>query len=478
MERWGGQLLGLAVFLALARLLDRQAFGLVSLAGLYVTFVQLFVTQGLGTAIIQRSELRSAHLDAAFWMSMGAAVALAALTVGFREWIAGQLGDVAAADVLGVLAVTLPMAAASVVPSAILTREMRFKSLAVRSTIAAAAGGVVGVTAALWSAGVWALVAQQVVTMAVGVACLWTSVSWRPGNRATGEAFRELALFGAGVMGNNVLGFLSLRIDQVVIGRGLGTEALGVYAVAMRALTLGIEVVTGPAASVALPLFSRIQQDRTHLARVYVRSTTLICALGFPAFVGLALVAPRLVPVALGLKWQPAILPLQILCCAGVLRVVQTFVHSMFMALGRPVTYTLMFALLAGTNTVGSLLAVGGGVEAVAWAVAVAFGVTGVANFAVLGRYVGAGVSAIVRPLAPIAVACVGMAAVVVGVDLVLSGQLHDAAVLALQCVGGAVAYGAVLSVVSRSLWADLLKTAGSLRGKRVDLSANQEHTA
>jgi hypothetical protein len=149
----------------------------------------------------------------------------------------------------------------------------------------------------------------------------------------------------------------------------------------------------------------------------------------------------------------------------------------MFMALGRPVMYTLTFALLAGTNTIGSLLAVGGGVEAVAWAVAVGYGVTGVANFTILRRYVGVGVSDIVRPLTPVAVACVGMAAVIVGFNLVLPGHLHDAAVLALQCVGGAVVYAAVLSLVSRSLWMDLLETVGSLRGKQGDPSAIREHT-
>ena len=466
------QLLGLIIFLALARLLDRHAFGLVALAGVHIGFIQVFVTQGLGTAVIQRKDLTPAHLDAAFWMSMGAAAVLAALTVAFREVVATQLGDVAAADLLGALAMTLPMAAANLVPAAILARDMRFRALAVRSTIATAAGGIVGVTAALWNAGAWALVMQQLVSAAVGVAYLWVGVSWRPGTRATGQALKGLALFGAGMVGNNLLWFVSQRIDQAVIGRGLGVEALGVYAVAMRVLTLVIETLTTPTASVALPLFSRLQHERAHLARVYVRSTTLICALGFPVFVGLALVAQRLVPILLGLKWQPVILPLQILCGAGLLRVVQTFVHPTFMALGRPGTYTLTFALLAGTNTLGSLLASGHGIAAVGCAVITAYGVTGLANFVVLGRYVNAGLGSILRPLVPVAIACAGMGAVVAGVDLAFEDMVHDAVTLTVECITGSMTYALLLARLAPDVWGELARMAAALRDRQVDVPA------
>src|SRR5260370_29758630 len=330
LDRGGRQLLSFAVFLVLARLLAKHDFGLVALASLYIGFVQMFVTQGLGAAIIQRKGLTSAHLDAAFWVSMSSALILGLLTALFRDSIAVVLGEVAAGDVLGVLVVTLPFAAMSVVPTAILTREMRFKAVTMRSTLAAACGAVAGVAAALCDAGVWALVAQQIVTVSIASLLLWLSVSWRPGSRMTRHAFWGIAAFGIGVLGNDVLWFLSQRVDHAVIGRRLGAEALAEYAVAMRVLTLCIELIVAPAQHVALPVFAKIHRDRGSLAEVYTRSTVTICALGIPAFAGLAFVAPRLVPLAFGMKWQAVVLPLQILSCAGVLLVAQAFVHPPF----------------------------------------------------------------------------------------------------------------------------------------------------
>jgi O-antigen/teichoic acid export membrane protein len=470
LDRWGRQLLTFAVFLMLARLLAKHDFGLVALASLYLGFVQMFVTQGLGAAIIQKKGLTPAHLDAAFWVSMSAALVLGVLTAVFRDAIAGVLGEAAAGDVLGVLVITLPLAAVSVVPSAILTREMRFKAVTLLSTFASACGAVVGVAGALGHVGVWALVGQQVVTAGVASLLLWLSVSWRPGNRMTRDAFWGLAAFGLGVLGNDVLWFFSQRIDHAVIARRLGAEALAEYAVAMRVLALCIEVVVAPAQNVALPVFAKIQRDQGSLARAYIRSTALICALGIPAFTGLALVTPRLVPLAFGMKWQAVVLPLQILCCAGVVLVAQTFVHPMFMALGRPGIYTALFALVAATNTVGALSVGASGVVAVAAAITASYVVTGIVNLYVIGRYVGVGIGPTVRPLMPIVVSCVGLIGVVVGADFALKSLVNDAVVIVAQCLGGAIAYSAVLAVTSPALWGELVGVARALRGRSLDI--------
>src|SRR5579862_1223325 len=80
---WGGQLVSFGVYTGLARLLDPHIFGLVAIAGVYVAFVQVFVNQGFGTAIVQRKDLEHEHVDSAFWINMVTALALCALSVLF-----------------------------------------------------------------------------------------------------------------------------------------------------------------------------------------------------------------------------------------------------------------------------------------------------------------------------------------------------------------------------------------------------------
>ncbi len=467
LDRWGRQFLGFAIFAVLARLLDRQAFGLVALAGVYVGLVQVFVTQGLGTSLVQRKDLKPSHLDAVFWGSALAAVVLGAATVLLRMPIARLLDDDAVAPVLAWLAAGLPLAALSVVPAAILTREMRFKSLAMRSLAGTLVAGAVGIAAASLGFGVWSLVAQQITLAAVSAVCLWWSVEWRPGLRADRAAVRDLSGFCAAVMLNDVLWFVSQRVDQGVIGAGLGVEVLGVYAIAVRAVTLASEVMLEPAQAVAMPAFSNIQDDPARLGSAFARSTTLVSAVAVPAFLGLALVAPQFVPAVFGSKWDPAVAPLQVLCVGGALRSLQTFVHPVFMATGRVRLYTWMFALYAVLTAIGAWIAAPHGVVAVAWAVTIAAGVVGAANAAALSRVTVIRWRELNRPFAGIAASCALMAGAVLGVGEALAGRAPDLVTAVAQIVVGAAVYAAGIAHLARGVWTEAAETLRLVRGRR-----------
>jgi len=462
-ERWGAQLLAAAVFTVLARLLDKPVFGIVALANLYIGFVQIFVGQGIGVAIVQRKNLEASHLDTAFWINVGMAVALAGATIALRHPAGVLLGSDEVGPVLSVLAVSLPLWALTVVPSALLERELKFKVLATRSLTASAVGGVVGVTAAFLGLGVWSLVLQQLVGAALTLVLLWSTVQWRPRLRGSRKAFADLAPFSGSVMGNNVLWFVSQRVDQGVIGRGLGVEALGTYSLAMRVVTLGLDSISAPVTRVAMPLFSGIQDQSERLMRVFLRSTSLVCSVAFPAFLGLLLVAPDLIPLVFGSKWEAAIVPTQILCVLGCVRAVQTFVHPTMMALGRAGVYMSLFAVSAVASAAGCLLAAGHGVAAVAWAMVIAAAITGLANFMVLSRLLHFSPAALLQALSPIVAGCGVLALAVIGVDHTLSGHVHALVNVMIQIGVGGLVYAASMAFLARGLSAELWSTAKPL---------------
>lgn len=467
-EQWGRRLLGLLTFLVLARLLGPHEFGVVAMAALYVDFVQMFVFQGLPSALIQRKELTPAHLDTAFWCAMGSATVLAALSVVFRRPIAGALGDPSAGDVLAALAFGLLLAAAGAVPTALLTRDLAFRPLAIRAGVASGAGGLVGVAAAFRGAGVWALVLQHLVGAACGVACLWVRVAWRPGLRATRQALRDLWGFSLGVLGNHLLWVLSQRVDQAVVGRVLGARALGLYATAAHLPGVILQAVAGPPEAVALPAFSRMQDQRERLAAAFVRSTVLAGAVGWPLFAGLALVAPRALPALLGPKWAPAVVPFQAFSIVALASTTLMFVHPAFLALGRPAIYSLCYVVFAASRPAAALGAAGGGLGTLAWAVALAHILSGAVSAAVLHTLLPFSVSALARGLAPVAAATAALAAAVLALDPAWSG-LPAPVALAAQGVAGACAYLGVLAWLAPGLRDDFLAALRTvaLRGHR-----------
>ncbi len=162
-----------------------------ALATVFVAFAQLIVDQGLGDALIQRKEVTRSHVDTAFWVALATGLLLTALGLILAGPIAGLLKEPDLAPILQVLSLTFVLSAMNSIQIALLRRELAFRSLAIRSIVAAAGGGVVGIVMAVNGFGAWALVGQLVAT----------SSPVRPHAPAGEPVAAEAACLAAGVPG-------------------------------------------------------------------------------------------------------------------------------------------------------------------------------------------------------------------------------------------------------------------------------------
>ena len=168
------------VTFVLASILGPSDFGTVSMAMVYILFIQMFLEQGLCLALIQRKDLDAEHLDSVFWMVMVAGLALVGISVGLSGWWARVNHLPTLARVIRWLSVSILIESLTVVQRAVLHRDMNFKSLSLRSNAAAAVAAVVSLGMALAGFGVWALVGQKLGEDISALALLWKISSWRP----------------------------------------------------------------------------------------------------------------------------------------------------------------------------------------------------------------------------------------------------------------------------------------------------------
>jgi PST family polysaccharide transporter len=365
-QSWGTQLISLATFLLLARLLPPTAFGLVAMAGLYVTISTILVDQGLSAAVIQREDLEPEHLDTAFWMSVAVGLCLTAAGVLLARPLAALFKEPRLAPVVALLSFNFVLASLSGVQDALLRRNFRFRLLAVRTLLAGAGGGVVAVGMAVAGWGVMSLVAQQLATSVLGVATLWAASGWRPGLRVSGRHARELWGFGVSVVGTRLLGAVTRRSDDFLIGLFLGAGALGYYTVAYKIFSILGEVFTKIISRVALPAFAAMQNRGAELAAAFGNAVRLTSLLTLPSFAALGVLAPAVVPALFGPRWAPSVPVMQMLTVAGALQCLYPLSIQAMVARGKP-SWTF-WVLLAGTvpSVVGFLLVVDRGIAAVA----------------------------------------------------------------------------------------------------------------
>lgn len=437
----GKHIVSVTVFIVLSRLLEPEAFGIVALAWVFVGLVNVLIGRGFAQAIIQRENLDDEHLDTAFWICLSLGTLMAIIGVLLSGPIASIYGEPRLAPILNWITLSFVLTGLSSVQRAILQRNMAFRVLAVRNTIAEVVGGIVGISCAVNGLGVWSLVTQTLCSGAAGTLILWSTCDWRPGLRFSRQRFSELFKFATSMVLDRMLEFLNRHGHELLIGYFLGTLALGYYTIGSRVIRVLTWLLVGTTNVVAFSAFSRLQLDRNRMRRSFLKAIQLASAVSFPVFLGLTLLAPELVRNVFGTKWQPSTPIIQALAFTGLLQSLLYFHLTVLVALGRP-SWRLGVNLLGTVlNFVGFLIAVRWGIVAVAVAFAVHSYLTSPLLVWLIRRLLAIDFSSYCRNLAPAVVSSIVMLVFVFIAKSICADVIYGSLELLICISAGVVGY-------------------------------------
>ncbi|MEO3741898.1 lipopolysaccharide biosynthesis protein [Plantactinospora sp. B5E13] len=409
----------------LARLLGPSEFGLVAMATVFITVAQTLIQQGLVSAIVQRDRLTSEHLDGAFVVLILAGLGIGALTAAASPLWAWANRAPELTVICVALSPLVLLQGLSIVPEAVLRRELRFRAVAIRTLLASLLSGVVGVVLALLGAGIWALVAQQLVNAAVGLVVLWVVCPWRPSRRPKLSGIRDLLVFSAHSANAGLGLMLSSKADVIFTGLFFGPVATGIYRLAARLPDMLVDVTVRSLQQVALPSLSRLQRDRAALAAHLNQLQHLGAVAGLPVLGVLSAAAGPLVTL-LGPQWAGTELPLRLLCLFGATNVYGVLLGPALQAMGQPgrlaaILWTRGILGVATLAAVGTLLTGRSDVvEATAVAlagIAMQASVTALSVWVTVRRTAGASIARFLTPTLPAVLAALAAASVPWPVD-------------------------------------------------------------
>ena len=451
-ENVGSQLTSFVLFLVFARLISPDAIGVVQMAITLLGFLTIFVEHGFSAVIIRAPTLRPAMLNTAFWLGLGGGTTLAVALTLSADAIALAYRSPELAHVLRVLAWTVPLTTLSCVQTALLIRNLAFKTQALRRLVAVLGGGIVGVWLALLDYGVWSLVARLLVEAAIDCAIAWGYTDFRPGTSLSRSEARGFASFGSRIVGSYAVGFLNRRTDELLIGFVLGPVALGYYAVAARAMSLVTEVALRAAQRTAVPVLSKLQDEPERLRETYYTAVELAAVVACPVFVGLSAVAPELCVTMFGAKWAPVVPAMQILGLAGVAMSIAIYTAPVLISVGKP-SWLFQFTLAETViNVAAAAIAVRFGIVAVAIAYVVRSYVALPLVLAVTQRALGTRSLRVLRLVFPPGFSSLLMFAVVALVRGLLPSLPAAARLVLLVTAGGATYLGAMWLLGRRTM--------------------------
>lgn len=444
-ERWLTRLIGLATLVVLARLLDVSDFGLIALATASTGVLQVLAEGGFGAYLVHARSVDQRITSSVHWWALGIAAAATAVLVAAAPLLAGAFDEPQLRLVVMALSPLLVLHAAAIVPMALLQRDLQFKVLAIRQVAGVIVGGAVGISAALAGWGVWALVAHQLVASTISTAILWIRSPWRPSAVFDRRAASDATRYGSNIAVINLATALRDQGEAYLIGSIAGTNALGVWTIAKRLLTLVVELCVTVVSTVALPAFARLRDDRPRLVRAYASAIRSSSVLLLPAIAFLAVTSSALVPLVFGSRWTRSGDLAAILMLAGIFSVLGTLDRSVYLAIGRPGVELRLVMFIIAIHIVTVALFVGSGLTALAWATLIRTALVWPVRAVVLRR-----VAAIPLRAYTVVLPAVAAAAVQATVMFYVGRALPVGwTALSLQALVGGLVYLAVMTAIS-----------------------------
>ena len=332
---WLVRLTTVGAFVIIARELVPSEFGLIALAMAVIGVLALFGDSGVNTYLVRADDVDRPLLSTAFWTTLALAVALAGALVLLAPPVASLFDEPDLAPVLRWLSIGLVLNGLNSIPTAVLKRAMRFRTLALRGTVATLVGSVAAIWLALAGYGVWALVAQSLLRSGVSAVIIWSSARWLPGFFWSWDRARVMLRFGSKVLTIDVLNTIQGRGEDFIIAGVSATPVLGLWSVANRLVRIIQEVGYSAVSAVATPAFAKMQHEPQRMFRAYENALVTSGAVMFPALLLLATTSPDVVPTLLGEQWRQTAQVAQVVAVTAAIGVFSSFDRTVLIALGR-----------------------------------------------------------------------------------------------------------------------------------------------
>lgn len=374
--KWAGishafsTLLQFGTIAVLAHLLDPSDFGLMAMILVVTGFAQAFADAGISNALIYRQDATDEQLSSLYWLNIIAGATIYLIVLVIRPLIAAYYQEPQISVYLSVVAVGLMINSLGQQFRMLIQKELRFRTLSAIEITASGIASASAIGSAVLGWGVWSLVLRSIMQASVtSLMC----ISWAARcGKLPGLHFRRADLhgfvgFGLYQMGERAMNYLSANVDNLIIGRLLGAEALGYYSLAFQVITLPLARFNPIITRVTFSVFSKVQHDNETLRRGYLKVVSYVATFVFPMLAGMFVVAPLFVEVVYGNTWLPAVAVIRILCVVGALKALGNPLGSLLLSKGRADIgfYWNVFAVAA--VSIANWIGARWGIEGVAW---------------------------------------------------------------------------------------------------------------
>lgn len=319
----------------LARLLTPYDYGCIGMLAIFMTLAEAFIDGGFGSALIQKKQPTQEDYSTIFWWNLGMALLMYAILFVSAPAISRFYDIPLLCDVLRVQGLVLFIYAFNIVQRNQLKKKLNFKVLSIVTITTSIISLGITIFMAYKGFGVWALVAQNLITAAIPAIVFWFFIKWRPIWVFSKQSFKELFGFGFYMFLTHLINNFSNKIQGLLIGKVYSPATMGYYSKAVSTESLMSQSVTSIMSQVTYPLYAEAQNNLLQLSNMIKRLTMTISYITFPLLFILMLLAEPIFIILYSDRWLASVPYFQALCLVGMVSCMQSVNLQAIAAVGK-----------------------------------------------------------------------------------------------------------------------------------------------
>lgn len=327
--------LQLAYGMLLARLLTPTEMGIVGLTAIFFAIANTLKDSGFGMALVRKQDRTEEDCSTVFWFNMAMSFIMGAILFLLAPWFVEFFQQPELLWLTRVSAILLFLSSSAGVHMNLYSARRDFKTPAIINVIVT----VVALPASLYLAyigwGVWALLAQSVISSVLSLVIVWIVSPWRPRFIFSKQSFKEFFIFGSKLALSSLLDTAYNNLRSFFIGKVYSPAQLAYYQRGQHLANVGPTTACGIIGQVTFPILATIQHDNVRLKlvyRQYLRLFTLVVVWGSML---VAAMADSFIRLMYGSQWEAAVPYAQILCFGYALYHIQVINLNLLQVKGR-----------------------------------------------------------------------------------------------------------------------------------------------
>jgi len=320
----------------LARFLPVEYFGIFGGVVALVILVTRFFDFGLTPSFLHRSnetedEFKAIENLFTLRLLLSSIQVLFLITIGVIFFSGSRQ------TVLLVLALTGFFTSILSTPKLLLTRQIKFKPLAILNIASTLISAITASIIAIVSSSIWALLSSSITSLIVLVIFFYIwKPNWKPRLSVNFSIIKYYIRYGSRVQIGDLLSVILDNIDDLWTNLYLGDIPLGFYSRAYKFATYPRSIIVMPIQTVANSTYAELKFDRKRLSQAFFRVNAFLIRAGFLIAGLFFIISPQFIRIFLGEEWMPMLLTFRLLLIFAMLDPIKGSIANVLIASGVP----------------------------------------------------------------------------------------------------------------------------------------------